>query len=244
MKHSIWGFVVIAMILQGCEKDDFCNCTKGEGSKISETRMLPVFERIELNNNIDVVLTPDTVTYAVLTCGKNLADGIETEVLNGTLVIRNINRCNWLRDFENTFTLNVHYNKLSHIVYNGSGDITCADTVRTNNLLVESWNGTGKLSFLFSGGELYLKLHTGTADMAASGIADLLYIYTAGNGYIKAGSLVADHAWVNTRSTGDCEVYATEILDVNITYNGDVYYHGEPLVIRQQITGSGNLFPF
>jgi hypothetical protein len=75
-------------------------------------------------------------------------------------------------------------------------------------------------------------------------VGNLLYIYTAGNGYLKAGSFVARHAWVNTKSTGDCEVNATELLDVNIEYNGDVYYHGTPQLIRTNITGSGNLYPF
>lgn len=244
MKRIVFILLFFTFIFQACEKDNFCNCLKNEGSTITETRMLQAFENIELNNNVDVILTSDTTTYAVLTCGKNLVDGIETEVVNNTLVIRNINRCNWLRDFENKFTLNVHYQKLNHIVYYGSGNISCADSIKSNSLMVESWNGTGNLSFLFGGSELYLKLHTGTADMEASGKADLIYIYTAGNGYIRAGSLVTSHAWVNTKSTGDCEVNAGNILDVNIAYNGNVYYHGSPADIRKIITGSGNLYPF
>ena len=244
MKLRLLFIIVLSVLLESCSKDDFCNCTKSEGSIITETRMLSGFENIEMNDDVDVILTPDSVTYAELTCGKNLADGIETEVVNGTLVISNKNRCNWLRDFDNKFTLNIHCPKLTHIVDNGSGNLTCADSIRSNYLLVESWNGTGNLSFIFSGEDIYLKLHTGTADMQATGIANLLYIYSAGNGFVDAGTLVARQAWVNTKSTGDCKVYAGELLDVIIDYNGSVYYHGSPPVIRQAISGSGNLYPF
>ncbi len=244
MKLKTGFFLAVIFLLQGCEKDDFCNCVKSEGSTISETRTLPAFENIEMNNNVDVELTPDTVTFAVLTCGKNLADGIETEVSNNTLIIRNKNRCNWLRDFDNKFTLNVHYNKITHIGYFGSGNLSCTDTIRADSLLVESWNGTGKLSFVFNGRDLFLKLHTGTADIAASGIASLLYVYTAGNGYIRAGNLSAEQVLLTTNSTGDSEVLANNLLDVNIGYNGDVFYHGSPSYIRKMITGHGNLYPF
>ena len=239
----LW-IILFVLSLQGCKKDDFCNCLENEGSTTTETRSLPDFESIEMNNNVDVVLVPDTMNYATLTCGKNLADGIKTEVVDNTLVIKNINRCNWLRDFKNKFTLDVHYRTINHIVDNGSGNLTCADTIRIGVLLAESWNGTGNLSFLFSGDELYLKLHTGTADMEASGTANLLYVYTAGNGYIKAGSLVAQQALVTTKSTGDCEVLANDLLDVTIEYNGDVFYHGTPSYIRKVITGHGNLYSF
>ena len=241
---NVYCIIAVVLLLQGCEKDDFCNCTKSEGSMVSETRTLPAFEFIDMDNNVDIELTPDTITYAVLTCGKNLADGIETEVSGNTLFVRNKNRCNWLRDFDNKFTLNVHFNKLSHIGNYGSGNLTCTDTLRMDNLVVESWNGMGTLSFIFNGGDLYLKIHTGAADMEASGMANLLYIYTAGNGYMRTRNLEANTVWLTTNSTGDCEVFPKNELDVNIGYNGDVFYHGSPVVIRKSVTGSGNLYPF
>jgi len=238
-------FVSFTLImLSSCEKDDFCNCLENEGSQISETRTFPDFERIEMNNNVDIILTPDSVSYAILTCGKNLADGIKTEVVDGWLKVRNINRCNWLRDFTNKFTLDVHYRSIKGINYLGSGNLSCSDTLRTSELLVESWNGTGTLDFVLNSGDIYFKLHTGPADIQASGLANYLYVYSAGNGYIKTASLNSEYVVVNTKSTGDCEVNANQTLEVNIGYNGDVFYHGNPPDIQQVITGKGKLYPF
>ncbi len=168
-------------------------------------------------------------------------DGIKTEVINGTLVVSNINKCNWLRDFKNKFTANIHYKSIRQIYYYGSGNLTCSDTIRENYLQVESKNGTGELSFIINGGEVYLKLHTGPGDISATGKAGILYLYSAGNGYLKTAGLEAQYVYVTTKSTGDCEVFSQQELGVNIEYNGDVYYKGAPSSITQEITGTGKL---
>lgn len=242
---SILYFILISFIcLQSCKKDDLCNCMESTGSRITTARITETFNSIELNNNIDVILTPDTVHYVEISCGKNLQDGIKTDVVNGRLKIRNVNKCNWLRDFKNEFILNIHYVSIQQITNNGSGNLSCADTLRENYLKVDSWNGTGSLAFLFNGGEIYLKVHTGPADMIAGGKADLLYIYAAGNGYMKTADLEARNVYVTTNSTGDCEVFPQQELEATINYNGDVYYKGTPVVISKIITGKGRLIPF
>ncbi len=238
-------FLICFCILfyQGCKKDSLCNCIENTGSIKTELRQIEEFNSLEINNNVDIILTPDSIFYAEVSCGENLIDGIETKVTDGRLEIRNKNRCNWLRDFENKFTVNIHYKSISFITYNGSGNLTCADTLRENFLQVESWNGTGELALLFNGGELYLKLHTGPGDISATGKAAILYLYTAGNGYMKTGNLVANYVYVTTKSTGDCEVFPITELDAKIEYSGDVYYKGNPILIKKTITGSGNLSP-
>lgn len=231
------------IIHQGCKKDSLCNCIENTGSDKTEIRQLEAFNAIELNNNVDVILTPDSSYFAEVTSGKNLMDGIETKVIGDRLVIRNKNRCNWLRDFENKFIVNIHYKSIRQITNNGSGNLSCADTLRENYLMVENWNGTGELNFKINGKETYLKIHTGPADIIASGKSELLYIYSAGNGYVRSANLVANYINVTNKSTGDCEIFPLYEMDVKIGYSGDVYYKGNPTVIKQDITGTGTLAP-
>lgn len=244
MKKTFLSLVVMAILLQGCQKEDFCNCLESTGSRTSETRFPGSFNTIILNNNIDVILVPDSLEFVEIICGKNLMDGISTKVSSYTLEVGNNNKCNWLRDFQNEFIVKVHFKSISQITYNGSGNLTCSDTLRENFLKVESWNGTGHLNFLINGGEVQLKLHTGPADISASGKAGVLYLYTAGNGFIRAADLESDYVNVATRSTGDCEVFAKTELGVNIDYNGDVFYKGNPPLINKSVTGTGKLIPF
>lgn len=241
MNIRIYLVILTTMILASCGKDQLCNCLKKTGDEITEVRSVSSFSSIEMNNNVDVVIIPDTFYSIKVTCGKNLVDGIKTEVKNNRLEIRNINKCNWLRDFENSFTVEVTVRDLNQLTNNGSGNLSFADTLITPEFQVDNWNGTGTLSLLLDCNETRFKLHTGPADIVAVGRSDVGYIYSAGNGYCNTKNLINDYCYVTTKSTGDCFVSVTKEVGVNIEYVGDVYYSGTPYKIDQQITGSGKL---
>ena len=236
--------IILALILitfSGCKKDSLCNCLKKTGDEITEIRATNPFTSIEMNNNVDVIIKPDTTYKIQVTCGKNLIDGIQTEVINNRLVVRNINKCNWLRDFRNTFTVEVSVKDLTQITNNGSGNLYFTDTLFQPEFQVDNWSGTGTLNLLLHCNETRLKLHTGPADINAAGYTAVGYVYTAGNGFCNTRNLVSDYCYVTSKSTGDVYVTATKELQAEIKYNGDVFYSGTPATIKSVITGSGKL---
>jgi hypothetical protein len=235
---------MLAIMQSGCKKDSLCNCLESKGSDVAEIRTVQPFHTIEMNNNIDVILVKGTTPQVKITCGKNLIDGIKTKVENGKLILNNINRCNWLRDFKNKFTAEITYTDIDFIINNGSGNLTCSDTLKSPRFQVDSWNGTGVLNFVFDCTEVYLKLHTGPADIVASGKVGVMYVYSAGNGFVKVADVESQYTYVTTKSTGDCEVNSNLDLQATISYNGDVYYSGNPQTIKTTITGKGKLIPF
>jgi hypothetical protein len=240
VKYLLAGCLLLSVT--SCTEEDFCNCFQRTGGKITEERSLGPFSKIELNNNIDLEVIPDTMNAVFITCGDNLIDGISTEVLNSKLILRNNNKCNWLRDLSNKFTARVHVKNLDYILSQGSGDITFLDTLRTSPFLLETANGTGEYRLLFSSNNAELKLHSGPADIYASGKIDQIYFFSGANGYIYAEDLISQYCTVNTASTGDCRVQANVKLDVNIDYIGDVFYRGAATVSRTG-SGSGQLLP-
>lgn len=236
--------MLLSISLSSCEKDSLCNCLKSTGDSETEVRDLPEFYAIEMNQNVDVILKHGSMNQARVTAGENLLDGVSTEVDNGLLRIKNINRCNWLRDFKNKFTVEITYTDLKAITMRGSGVLHCLDTIRSDEFMAESWNGTGVINLLLDCNDTKLKLHTGPGDINASGKTGILYVYSTGNGFMRLSSLESNYTYVTTRSTGDCEVTANTELEVSIEYQGDVYYRGEPPVIKSTITGSGKLYKF
>lgn len=243
-KFNILILSAILLLFSSCKKDSWCNCLENTGGEHSEIRQIADFHTIEMDNNVDVILTPGTTTQVKVTCGKNLVDGIKTEVSNGILHISNINKCNWLRDFKNKFTVEVTYKKLEYITNLGNGNLNCSDTLIADRFQVDSWNGTGVLNFIIDCREIYFKLHTGPGDIVASGKTGIMYVYTAGNGFVKVAAVESDNTYVTSKSTGDCEVSVSKTLEAIIEYHGDVYYKGVPTSIHTELTSSGKLIPF
>jgi len=239
-KRLVLLMISIAIIFYSCGKDSLCNCGKRTGPVVTETRVCSPFTEIEMNNNIDLVVKPDTFCSVQVTCGANLLDGITTKVENGRLILHNKNKCNWLRDLENRFTVTVSVSQLSYLVSNGTGDIHFSDTLRTSPFLLESINATGDYHLLFNCDRVELKLHTGPADIYATGYAKDLYLYSVANGYSYAKDLRSETCTVHTESTGDTYVNASSELQAEIGYSGNVYYSGNPSAVRTG-NGTGNL---
>ena len=61
---------------------------------------------------------------------------------------------------------------------------------------------------------------------------------------MKTAGLESEFIYMTSYSTGDCEVFPVKELRVEIGYNGNVYYKGNPPVLNEKRTGSGQLIRF
>src|SRR5512138_915177 len=84
----------------GCSKSG-ADCFTSAGEVTLEERILPDFDSLVLNDNVNLILTYDSmpIQTVAVEAGKNLLRGITTEVSNGELIIHNLNVCNWVRSF-------------------------------------------------------------------------------------------------------------------------------------------------
>lgn len=237
------AFALLAL-LSSCGEEPFCNCFEPTGRSSSESRSVAPFNKIEVFDNVSVNLHRSDSYRVVVHAGSRLLDGIGTDVEAQRLVITNNNRCNWMRNPGNEFIVDVYTPEVKELVYRSAGDFRCIDTLRTDQFLGESWDGTGTMDLLLDCNETYLKIHTGPADILARGETGYSFVYNTGNGYIRASDLVAINATAISRSTGDCYVYCSSTLNAKIQYHGDVFYGGQPSSIQKEITGSGKLIPF
>jgi hypothetical protein len=244
LNPKILVVIFLSTLLSSCGEDPFCNCFEPTGNRVSENRPVNAFSEIEVFHNINVNLHYSNSHRVIVHGGSRLIDGIETDVEGGRLAIQNLNRCNWMRNPGNEFTVDVYTPELKEVVYRSAGDIRCIDTIRTNQFLAESWDGTGTMDLLLDCDESYLKIHTGPADIIARGETGYSFVYNTGNGYIRAGGLSAINATAISKSTGDCYVFCSSSLNAKIQYHGDVFYGGQPSSVQKEITGSGKLIPY
>ncbi|MFM2136639.1 MAG: hypothetical protein RL021_2039, partial [Bacteroidota bacterium] len=215
--------------------------TKSTGPVVSVRRNCGPFERLELDDNVDILLHTDTAFYLQVTAGQNLVDGIITKVEGNTLRISNENRSNWVRSFKNRYTVEIGMDQPVGILYSGSGSVTCMDTISTEDFTFDCRNGSGSVQLLLDCQVSRLNLHTGRCDMSAKGKSGVTYLFQNDIGYLIADELMSGFCYVRNNGTGDIRLNVEKELGVDIFYYGNVYYRGNPYRIDRNITGSGKL---
>ena len=73
MKGNIlkYCFILVAFIFS-CTKEHSCDCFKGTGDTTTEFRKLLPFNKISIENNINLYITEDTVFYMTVEAGSKL----------------------------------------------------------------------------------------------------------------------------------------------------------------------------
>jgi hypothetical protein len=227
-----------------CKKDHLFDCFKSAGKSITENRNAFYISKINIKNNVDVIIVPNSTYYIKVTAGENLIDGIITEISGNTLYIRNENRCNWVRSFDNIYTVEVGMNQPERIDYYGSGNITCKDTIRSAEFTFDCWNGSGSIDLIFNSSKTHINNNVGRADFHLSGYSGVSYIYLNDVAVLNAENLVTGYTFIRNRSTGNCKIRVTKELAAEIEYTGNIYYTGNPYRVDLVHKGSGRLIEF
>jgi len=218
-----------------------CDCFKGTGKVITETRTPSDYTRIELNDNINLVITQDSINKISVEGGEKLLPNIQTEFVDNKLIIKNNNKCNWVRSYKNKFTVYVSAKSLKRIEYFGSGNITSTNTLVADTLEINCLESSGKIDIMANTQNNFLRIHTGSTDMYVSGNTNENFLYNTSNGFAHLENLHTNINTIVSSTTGDCYVNADQKLDVTIKYIGNVYYYGNPSTINTNISGKGQL---
>lgn len=233
--------IILLILLCACYKDKPGKCWKFAGDEVTETREVGYFNRLIISDQIDVYIRQDTFYSVSVTAGENLIPWVETGLSGNTLTIKDLNKCNFLRSYENRLRVDIVLRDLEHIEYSGTGNIYIQDTLRVPSLLVNAEFGSGTMDITIEATEFNFQNHTGPFDLNAHGIVQELALASAGNGFLDASGVTAQRAYCNNRGTGDFHVNIWDYLYVDISHTGDVYYAGTPGLIDLVDTGSGQL---
>lgn len=242
-EYRLFPVVALLSMMLGwsCSKDHLFDFTKSTGPVVTVSRSCTPFERLQLDDNVDILLHTDTTPFLKVTAGQHLVEGIVTEVNGNTLYIRNENRSNWVRSFKNTYTVEIGMAQPTFIGYSGSGTVTCLDTIRAGDFSFDCRNGSGSIRLLLDCTVAHLNIHTGRCDITAKGRSGVTYLFQNDTGFIFADELLSGYCYVRNSGTGDIKLMVEKELGVDIFYYGNVFYSGNPYRIDRNITGSGKL---
>lgn len=235
--------VLIGMITNSCTKTDHLDCLKGTGSDITESRDVSSFNKIVLNDNVNLVITQDTNISIQVTAGEKLIGKVGTDISNNVLSITNNNTCNWVRSFDREIIVYVGINNLNQIEYRGSGDITSTNEIKSDSLLLQIWEGAGTIDLQVNTQRNYIYFHIGTADVFYSGKTHLSYVSAASFGPIDARNLKSTYTYIGNSGSNNCFVGADLALEASISSIGNIYYFGNPQITLSN-TGQGELIKY
>ncbi len=217
------------------------DCFKGTGSDETESRSVPSFNKVYVYDNVDAEIYPGHDFKVEVTAGGKLIESVTTEVKDGALYIRNENKCNWVRSFKNKFKAKVWLPDMVELNANGSGNVTLKDTIRANEFVYNNWAATGDILMLFNTGSAHPNIHTGSSNITMRGHIGVLYLYNNGVGVVDARDCDSDIIFTESLAPNDQFVNANNELDVKISYTGNIYYRGDPQIIKKEGVGSGRL---
>ena len=233
--------VIIFFLFISCKKENMGDCFKGTGNIITQQRNVEqLFKRIEVEDNIALVLTQSNEYSVKIEAGENLIDLIETDFDGDILTIRNNNKCNWVRSYTKPIIAHISLPYLLSLQYRSSGDVTATNIFQLDSTNIEVWGGAGSVNLNVDCRVAVYAIHTGTGDLNISGKTGVSYVWNSGNGFFYGENLNTVFTYISTRGTGDCYVNADIELGATILHIGDIYYKGNPEV-NADIRGSGKL---
>jgi hypothetical protein len=231
----------VILVITGCKRDT-TDCFTNTGKIVRQVRNLPEFDSIDMENYVNLILRQDSVEKVEVETGENLQDGIETTVVNRQLLVRNNIICNWLRSYSKPINVYVSVINLKKIYYNSSGNITTENPIRSNDLRVEVWGGSGTIDMdLNINGFGYFYIQMGTADFRLRGNCSVCNIFGGDYGLIQAEGLVTGYCYATNHGTNDIYVNALQLMSADIESIGNIYYSGKPDSLIIKIHGAGQV---
>lgn len=191
------------------------------------------FSDIVVYDKLEVNVRQGKSHVVEVIAGRNLLSNIVTRISGRELIIENLNKCNFVRGYKKDITINVTVPYLHKATNNGVGLVHIKDGFSQDTLLVRA-ESSGDIRVEGQFGELRTSSH-GNGDIYLSGSSNSLYVYAYGTNFLFADSLqLRDYAFIETYSIGDCSINARKLntLEYNIWREGNIYYTGQPSVIR------------
>jgi putative autotransporter adhesin-like protein len=189
----------------------------GAGPRISQTRDVAPFQRIEVDGSVDVEVVPGGSREVVVTAGEHVIDRVSTESRDGVLHLS-------IRD---------HGIVIGPDPYDDARVQVSAAALKGLRVVGSSDLTLGRVD----AAELSIEVE-GSGDVKASGSVGNLIATIQGSGDAELGDLAARTATVSVQGSGSASVNVSDTLDVTVQGSGDVSYRGRPRV-SQDVEGSG-----
>ena len=227
------------VFLLSCQKENAFDCIKSTGSIKTEIRPLEKFRTLRIFDNLEVTVVKDSVHFVEVTAGENLLKNIQTEVKNGELSLRNINKCNWVRSYDKPFKIRLHVKELRDVFHDGDATLSSENIFPTDTLFLHI-TGAGDTDLELKTESVWLDIYE-LGEVRLRGTNNHLTAYILSMGSLKAEDLQNKEAGLKLTDQGQAFVQVSRVLTAEINGPGNVFYTGSEPQIKTFGNGPGEV---
>jgi hypothetical protein len=210
-KRKLICLVMLSLIMLGCRFSG----VRGSGDLEEDTRTFESFSSLDISGAYQVNVVMGDEYKVHIAADDNLIPLIITKVKGSTLSIYSKKDLRPREDIVITVTTK----ELESIESSGASEITATE-IDCKRFSV-SLSGAGGISL--------------------SGKSDILDISMSGAGNIDSKNLISDDVYISVSGVGSATVYASNILNAEVSGVGNIEYLGNPSKVSSNVSGVGSI---
>lgn len=235
-------------LFMACNGDNVPDCFQNAGDLVRQEIEVSAFTKITVQENVQVILKQGDETRVEVETGAFLINEVEASVVDGRLLLRDTNDCNFVRDFGLT-KIFVTAPIITEIRSSTGFPIRSEGVLHYPNLALLSESFTDPEADV-TNGEFILDLETENLSIVSNGLSffqlrgstvNFVITFAAGDARLKAPQLVAQHITLNHRGTNDMLINPQQSLQGVIRATGDVVSFTRPPLVAVEELFKGKL---
>ncbi len=208
----------------------------GTGTRIEVERALDEeFQKIELQNNMQVIISQDATPRLTIEAHENIAALVDTRIAEGTLKVSLLESVSE----QDKPTVHLVINDLEHLEASRGIVLKSEGTIQGVSLRKEIQAGV-KSTLDLDYQELDLRMRAG-AHTTLNGQVDHFRIQSSTGSFLNASGLRASVCKITTRTGTVNNIYVTDTLSGVASQGAVVAYGGNPDISGLEIRGGGQV---
>ncbi|MFV8280115.1 head GIN domain-containing protein [Christiangramia marina] len=233
MKRLI--FLFFGIVLWSCDSEDANDCFQKAGAITSEEIVLESFDEILVYDKIKLFIEQGEQQKVVVETGENLRNEVSAEVIDGQLILRNENDCNFVRDF-NITKVYVTVPDLTYLRHAGNLMIESVGKLELENLWLVSENQDKDIE-VYTNGDFKLDLQVENLRITSDNYSHFFLsgsvenfdgFFAAGDSRLEARDLVVQHYDLLHRGTNKLIINPQQSLKADLFSYGDIISVNRP----------------
>ncbi len=213
-----------------------CNCKRGSGHLITETRNLNSFSKIDISGGYRVIIKQDSAASSVtLTADDNLMQYIKTDLDGNELKIHSAHRiCG-----SGQYVITIRLKDLSYFKASGAIEVTSDGKITAKDI---EFNLAGATKVTLSLNADNVNTHcSGLTELDLTGQAKSHNVEMSGSGTINAFDFVTGAYSIQSSGMSHCRINVLNELNVNSSGVSEIQYRGNPANVNDNKSGVSSL---